>query len=228
MRVRVVAPSGSSVATIIWLHGLGQSPDIMVRVARRMGLVGRGVRGVFPAAPERMAGRLREEPVAAWFDQNVFDLRRMDLGSALAMEMELRSLVAKEAELAGHDRVLIAGFSQGAAAGLMLGMRCTEQISGMMLYASYLPDELESLLSTSRKLPTHVPVWLGHGVHDFVIPSRAGEHVRDALVAWGYQVTWQSYRCGHESFGRVRYGVRPFLEDAVGLKLRRDGLEGSL
>jgi phospholipase/carboxylesterase len=226
MRVEVRAPAGNSVATIIWLHGLGQEPRDMMRVARRMRLLGLGVRGVFPAAPATMTKRFTSEPVRAWFEQDTFDLHKMSLRSALATEEQLRSLVADEIALAGHNRVIIAGFSQGAAVGLMLGMRYAGEISGLMLYAPYLPDELETLLAATRRLPTSVPVWLGHGVHDYVIPYRVGEHVRDTLAAWGYPVTWQAYRAGHEAFGRVHYGAYPFLDDAVELKPRRTELKG--
>ncbi len=227
MRVEVRAPAENSVATIIWLHGLGQEPGVMIDVARRMRLLGLGVRGVFPAAPASMTKRFTSEPVTAWFEQDTYDLRKMSLRSALATEEELQSLVADEIALAGHHRVIIAGFSQGAALGLMLGMRYAGEISGLMLYASYLPDELETLLADTRRLPTRVPVWLGHGAHDYVLPYRVGEHVRDTLAAWGYPVTWQLYRAGHEAFGGVRYGVRPFLDDAVEFKPRRALLKGS-
>jgi phospholipase/carboxylesterase len=228
MRVEVLAPSGSSVATIIWLHGMGQEPETMMSVAHRMGLVGRGVRGVFPAAPRRGTARIRKEPVRAWFRQNVYALHKMDLRDALDVEKELRSLVASEIELAGHHRVIIAGFSQGAVAGLMLGMRYPAAIAGLMLYGCYLPGDLESLLAADRSLDPQARVWLGHGSDDYVIPLRVGEHVRDTLAAWGYPVCWQPYRTGHEAFGKVRDEAEDFLDDAVDLNRRRVQVEGLL
>jgi phospholipase/carboxylesterase len=228
MRAEVLAPSGNSVATIIWLHGMGQEPETMMSVAHRMGLVGRGVRGVFPAAPLRKTARIRKEPVRAWFRQDVYALHKMDLRDALEAEEGLRSLVAAEIELAGHHRVIIAGFSQGAVAGLMLGMRYPGLIAGLMLYGCYLPGDLESLLAAGRSLNPRVGVWLGHGTDDYVIPFRVGERVRDTLAAWGYPVCWQPYRTGHEAFGKVRDEAEDFLDGAVDLNSRRVQLEGLL
>lgn len=219
VRVEVLNPSRSPIATIIWLHGKGQGPDVLMEVARRFDLPDAGVRGVFPAAPERMVGRVRSDPVTAWFEQSVFAIHNFDLLGALAMEAQLRSLVAEEIERAGPNRVLLAGFSQGAVASLMLGLRYTRRISGMMLYASYMPDQLESLLAVTRTLPTDVPIWLGHGARDWIVPSRAGRRVRDTLVEWGYPVTWYRYQGGHEPFEAARNNLHFFLNNTVGLKL---------
>lgn len=190
----------------------------MVSAARRMGLLGGGLRGVFPAAPERATRRFSEKPVTAWFEQDIYHLHKVNVRSALTTEEQLRSVVADEIELADHRRVIIAGFSQGAVAGLMLGARYPGMIAGLVLYACYLPAEIESLLAATRRLPSRIPVWLGHGTRDHVIPYRTGQRVRDTLASWGYPVTWQSYRTGHDAFGCVRYGVRDFLSNAVGLK----------
>src|SRR5215469_12427048 len=220
MRTEVLAPSANSVATIIWLHGMGQEPEVMMDVAHRMGLVGHGVRNVFPAAPRRMTARTKKGPVRAWFQQDIFALHSIDIHGALDMEEELRSLVAHETQLAGHQRVIIAGFSQGAVAALMLGLRYPGTIAGLLLYACYLPGELESLLVTHRGPDVQVPVWLGHGTHDYVIPISAGERLRDTLAAWGHPVSWQPYQARHEAFAEVRDEAESFLHGALGLSMR--------
>jgi phospholipase/carboxylesterase len=221
MRAEILAPSENSVATIIWLHGMGQEPEVMMSVARRLGLAGRGVRGVFPVAPACMTSLITRQPVRAWFQQSVYNLHTLDVRGALDTEAELRSLVARETELAGHDRVIIAGFSQGAVAALMLGLRYPGAIAGVLLYGCYLPSQVESLLAAERRLPAATPVWLGHGTDDYVIPVREGERVRDTLAAWGYPVSWQPYRAGHEAFAEVGDEAEGFLDGVVDLSRRR-------
>jgi phospholipase/carboxylesterase len=221
MRAEILGPSENSVATIIWLHGMGQEPEVMMSVAGRLGLAGRGVRSVFPAAPACMTSLMTRQPVRAWFQQSVYNLHTLDVGGALDMEAKLQSLVAREMELAGHHRVIIAGFSQGALAGLMLGLRYPAEIAGLLLYGCYLPSQLESLLATDRRLPAATPVWLGHGTDDYVIPLSEGERLRDMLAGWGYPVNWQPFQAGHEAFAAVSGEAEAFLDGAVDLSRRR-------
>lgn len=205
------------IGTVIWLHGLGQSPDTMMAVAQRINPTRLTIRGVFPAAPRRRIGRVTKEPVTAWYDQNVYRYQRMDLVSALATETELRAVLDTELGRAIRGKVVVAGFSQGAALSLMLGLR-DPRVAGIMVYAPYLPEELEDLLAATRTLPKDVPIWVGHGAEDLVVPVESGVYVRNRLREWGYPVTWQPYHGGHDAFGGVGVGVLAFLLRTVGMR----------
>lgn len=205
------------IGTVVWLHGLGESPDSMMAVAQRMNPTRLTIRGVFPAAPLRPIGRVGRKLVTGWYEQSVYRYQHMDLDSALDTESWLRPIVDREVESAANGKVVVAGFSQGAAMALMLALR-SPRVAGVMLYAGHMPVEMEELLTTTRSLPAGVPVWIGHGVEDLIVPIESGVHVRNKLTEWGYPVTWQPYHGEHEAFGGVTLSVLAFLRHTVGMQ----------
>ncbi|SDT60920.1 phospholipase/carboxylesterase [Streptomyces sp. TLI_053] len=218
--VEVVEPVGRHRATVLWLHGLGQGPESLVEVADRLELDRAGIRGVFPQAPLRPIGRVSGDPVRAWFEQDVFALENpgpASLPGVLAIERRLRAVLDEETARVGPGRTVVAGFSQGALMALVLALRYPQRLAGLALYAPFLPDEAVPLLASRRSaVAVDLPVWIGHGAFDWIIPEQSGAKVRDVLADWGHPVGWQRYRAGHEAFGGVKRALPDFLERVLG------------
>ncbi|WP_370947282.1 alpha/beta hydrolase [Amycolatopsis sp. cg5] len=210
MDIELLEPEGAHTATIIWLHGIGQDNDALLPIAEKLGLARAGVRGVFPRAPERLRSKTKNIPVRAWFDQNIYNLGDADLDTLAAAESQLRQLVAAEAEQVGADRVLLAGFSQGAAMALLTALRYPERLAGALLYAPYLVTGTR-LTSTLAPSNAGLPVWIGHGRDDLVIPVQIGGRAREILRMQGYPVEWHWYPAGHVPFEGALDDVRAFL-----------------
>ncbi|WP_105970777.1 alpha/beta hydrolase [Streptomyces geranii] len=215
----VIDPPGRPEATVIWLHGMGQDSGTLAPVAHRTGLTrpGSRVRHVFPRAPRQSPGLAGGVPARAWFRQRVFSLKHADLPTLLATEQALHRLVSTESALTGPKRVLLAGFSQGASMALITALRHPERLGGLMLYDPFLTGEL-ALAETRSPANSDLPVWIGQGRFDWVVPLAIGESVRDLLNSWEQPLSWHvyyDYPNNHEPFSGAAADLRAFFDDVV-------------
>jgi phospholipase/carboxylesterase len=210
----MLAPEGEPTASVIWLHGLGQDSHALMPVARQLGLPQQKVRSVFPRAPGQSAGMIKGRPARAWFDQKISALDRADLETLLATEAWLQAIVAAECASVGAGRVLIAGFSQGAAMALITGLRYPERLGGLVLYAPFMITKAR-LFEKRSPSNADMPVWIGHGRRDSVVPMFMAERVRNMLLRRGHTVSWHKYPAAHEAFGGAMADLRVFLDDVL-------------
>jgi phospholipase/carboxylesterase len=95
-----------------------------------------------------------------------------------------------------HERTILGGFSQGAvmsyAAALGAGR---PRPAGVLALSGFIPtvEGFEIDLAGCEGLP----VAIGHGTHDPVIPVSFGHEARDRLVAAGADVTWRESPITH-------------------------------
>jgi phospholipase/carboxylesterase len=93
--------------------------------------------------------------------------------------------------------VILAGFSQGGAIVLAGGVRHASKLAGVIALSTYLP--LDGLTATERNpVNEKMPIFMGHGGFDPVVPQMLGQLSRDALVTLGYDVEWHSYPMAHQ------------------------------
>ncbi|MFD6553630.1 alpha/beta hydrolase, partial [Streptomyces sp. NPDC058398] len=209
--------------TVVWLHGIGQAPGDLMAVTQRFRLAEAGVRGVFPRAPVAAPSLLSGLAVPCWFPQNLLALDRLDVEGLLAAHRPLAKLLEAEAERIDAGRIVLAGFSQGATVALTMALTYPRRLAGVALYAPFMPPDLPALLPTGRPSPANsgLPVWIGHGARDWVVPERSGAGLRDLLTGWGHPVTWQRYPGGHEPFAGVRASQPGYVRDVLKFKLPR-------
>ena len=196
--------------SVIWLHGIGQDPEDVRAVAHRLAPPEAGVRGVFPRAPATVLSPLTGRAASTWFIMNLHTLQA-DQPSLVAAERRLRPLIDAEVERFGAQRVALAGFSQGGVMALYSGLRYRLPLAGIAVYAAFplnnvgISDSLS--LSTSK-----VPIWMGHGADDWVIPYDNGEELKQLLTDRGHPVAWHRYQGGHETFGGVCSELAEFFQ----------------
>ncbi len=212
LEVEIDVPDGDPVGSIIWLHGLGQDASVMKGVFEASGLAGAGVRSVYVSAPYRMIGMVRPAPVRAWFMQKVTRLDEGDVATLNDAESMLREIVESESAAVGAGRVVIAGFSQGAAMATSLALHHPERLACLALYAPFIVRE-DLTDATRSNANAHLPIWIGHGRRDWTVPIKMGRAVRNILVGWGHPVTWRSYPGIHEPFPDAGPDLRRFLAE---------------
>jgi phospholipase/carboxylesterase len=184
--------------SVIWLHGLGADGNDFVPIVQELSLPPLGIRFVFPHAPMRPVTINGGFVMRAWYDIAYQDLVMKEDEPGLRQSQEMiEALIAKE-ETRGvpMSRVVIAGFSQGGVIALQTGLRQPERLAGVMSLSAYLPlkQKVEKERNTANK---EVPIFLGHGVADTMVPLSLGIASRDQLLKLGYDVDWHQYPMPH-------------------------------
>lgn len=187
------------VATIIIIHGLGADGRDFLPIAEQLDLSSVGpVRYLFPSAPSMAVTINGGFVMPAWYDILGVDLaRREDEAGLRHSQAAIEALIEHEKSrgMPAH-RIVVAGFSQGCAMALMVGLRHRERLAGIVGMSGYLP--LASLTAAERSAASQpVPVFLAHGSRDGVVALPRATASRDALTALGYEVEWHEYLMEH-------------------------------
>lgn len=105
------------------------------------------------------------------------------------------------------SRTVLAGFSQGAAMALDVGLSLP--LAGLIALSGYL-HPLQHLPKSDL-----LPVLLVHGRQDQVVPLRAAHEARDILTRVGATVQYHEFDMGHEIQPPVLGLIRDFIQAVV-------------
>ncbi len=184
--------------SVIWLHGLGADGNDFVPIVEELSLPPLGIRFVFPHAPMRPVTINGGFVMRAWYDIAVQDLAMKEDEPGLRQSQAMiEELIAKE-ESRGvpMSRIVIAGFSQGGVISLQTALRQPKPLAGVMSLSAYLP--LKAKFENERNAANRsLPMFLGHGIADNVVPLALGIATRDQLLKLGYDVDWHQYPMPH-------------------------------
>lgn len=184
---------------VIWLHGLGADghdfEPIVPELVRRHWPA---LRFVFPHAPVRpitVNGGMR---MRAWYDiAGMAIAQKQDEVGIRGSIAAVDRLIAIQGERGiPPERIILAGFSQGGAVTLAGGLRRDAPLLGLVGLSTYLPLH-DRLPAEAVAASLSVPVFMGHGSIDPVVPESLGQMSRDWLRALGCQVEWRSYPMPH-------------------------------
>lgn len=201
-------PAVPATAAVIWLHGLGADGSDFAPVVPHLGLD--DVRFVFPHAPAMPVTVNGGYVMPSWYDIRTLDRvpDREDADHVRISADRVRALIAREvARGVPEERVVLAGFSQGAALALYTGLRHPRPLAGLICLSGYLvvEDTLEREASDAGRGAT---VLFGHGTEDDVVIVAAGRLAHDRVRALGASTEWHDWPMGHgvspEEIGVVR------------------------
>ena len=187
------------VATILIMHGLGADGRDFVPIAEQLNLSKVGpVRYLFPNAPTIPVTINGGHVMPAWYDILAADLvKREDEAGLRQSQLQIEQLIANEkARGIPADRIVVAGFSQGCAMSLMVGLRHSETLAAIVCMSGYLPLAA-STASENSAASLKTPVFMAHGTRDGVVVLPRATASRDVLVAMGYAVEWHEYPMEH-------------------------------
>jgi phospholipase/carboxylesterase len=200
-----IEPTRPHTATVVWLHGLGASGHDFEPIAPMLRMP--WVRFVFPHAPEREVTINAGYVMPSWYDIRHlrFDsapsrppqadgLGREDEAQLAESAAAVRALLAREEARVPAGRIVLAGFSQGAALALHVGRTYPRRLAGILALSGYLvmpktPDDPAN---------ADTPMLLLHGTQDDVVPVRAGRASYDALATPTRPIAWSEYAMAHE------------------------------
>lgn len=186
-------------ASVIFLHGLGADASDLLPVVAGLGL-GRehAIRFVLPNAPERAVTINGGMVMPAWYDILDQDIAaRPDEPGIRASALRLVRLIDRECERGiAAGRIVVAGFSQGGAIALVTGLRYPRRLAGLVALSSYLPLA-GSLAREATEVNRGVPIFMGHGTFDPVVPFSHGSRACRLLEKMGYAAEFCGYRMEH-------------------------------
>ncbi|HMH78097.1 MAG TPA: alpha/beta fold hydrolase, partial [Candidatus Udaeobacter sp.] len=186
-------------AAVVWMHGLGADghdfepivPELRLPATTR-------IRFVFPHAPLRPVTINQGHVMRAWYDVRALaGVRREDEAGVRQSARQIEALLARERQRGiAPRRIVIAGFSQGGAMALHVGLRYADRLAGLLALSCYLP--LSNTLPTEASPANRdVPIFWAHGLHDPMIPQAMAEQGRAQLGELGYQIDWHQYPIPH-------------------------------
>jgi len=205
--------SATPIASVIWLHGLGADGNDFVPIVERFTSLQDKVRFVFPHAPVRAVTVNGGMRMRAWYDIAGLDLaRNEDFAGIQESEQLIRLLIEREQGLGiAADRIVLAGFSQGGAMAMQVGLRFPERLAGIIALSSYLPLP-DKFVAERHAVNQSTPVLMAHGLFDPVVPLILGQTSRERLEGLGYKVEWHSYPMAHSVVPEEIEEIYQFLE----------------
>ncbi len=194
-----INPESPAIGSIIWLHGLGADGNDFAPIVRELNVAERlPLRFVFPHAPMRAVTINSGYVMRAWYDIVSMNIdSHADQAGIDESVYQLKQLIENEINLGiPSEKIILAGFSQGAVIALTTGLTFSEKLGGLLALSGYLPNAEQTLqiLAPANK---NIPIFLGHGTDDNVVPFSLGEKVYSALKHHKQPVSWHSYAMSH-------------------------------
>jgi phospholipase/carboxylesterase len=207
MVLRAIAKDTDEAADklLIGLHGWGANAEDLATLADYLPL--RGFKMLFPDAPfphpHAPGGRMWYGfPMGYDFQSDHDFAQQADLQESRALLRQWLGQVAEETGIP-PERTAIAGFSQGGAMTLDVGL------------AVAAGGGVDSQWLSAQSADPHAdlgPVLMVHGRQDPVVPIARAHQSRDVLKSQAVDLTYQEYDMGHEISPLVLREIRLFCE----------------
>jgi phospholipase/carboxylesterase len=204
-------------AAVIWLHGLGADGNDFAPIIPELHLDGcPAIRFIFPSAPSMPVTVNGGYVMPAWYDilgRNLTD--QEDANGIHRSAIAITELIEREAArgIAYQDMVL-AGFSQGCAMALQVGLRFPYKLAGIMALSGYLPLA-STLLTEKHSANSHTPIFMAHGLYDPVVVPERAQASYACLEKLGYLVDWNEYPMEHSVNHEELMDISRFLQKVL-------------
>jgi phospholipase/carboxylesterase len=186
-------------ASVIWLHGLGADGHDFEPIVPELRLPpALPLRFLFPHAPHRPVTINNGYVMRAWYDIRTAEfVQREDEAGIRESARMVGELIEQERRRGmPPQRIVLAGFSQGGAIALHVGVRYPERLAGIVALSTYLPLTAGFTAEAHASNQT-VPIFMAHGTEDPIIPLERGRLSADLLKKSGSDLLWRTYEMGH-------------------------------
>lgn len=209
-------------AAVIFLHGLGDAGASWSWMARRYGkaLGGNATSFAFPDAPLSAVTLAPGSLMPSWFDLDDLPVTAAtpdDLDGLTASTARIHRMIDEEVARGTHPlRIVLGGFSQGAALSLYAGLRYAQPLGGIILLSGWTAAKAEMPGCMSPAVAAAKPrVYAAHGVRDDKVLYELGKGTVDLLKANGFDVTWRPFEGYHELAEDSVGDMAAFLRDVL-------------
>ncbi len=209
-----IAPTSTHQYSVIWLHGLGADGHDFEGIVPSLNLKSEAnTHFIFPNAPVQSVTINNHMKMRAWFDilETSLEKHTVDIAGIYRSADLITPLIQKEIELGiPPENIMLAGFSQGGAIALHVGLRFPKKLAGVIALSTYLPtiDQLRSEGSVAGKA---IPIFMAHGILDAVIAVEAGKTTFNTLTTLGYNIEWHDYLMEHSVCNEEIFHMSAFM-----------------
>ncbi|KAJ1851030.1 hypothetical protein LPJ73_003188 [Coemansia sp. RSA 2703] len=214
----VVKARQAHTATLIFIHGLGDSGYGWKPVAEVLSRQLPHVKFVLPNAPEQPVTLNAGFRMPSWYDIRSLNKLANDEDEAGMNSSMVKINQVIQAELdqgIPANRIVLGGFSQGGAMTLFTGLQTEYRLGGLVVLSGYLPMR-ERLLSRATEASKKIPIFQAHGTADEVVKYQYGQMTQEALKKSGYIVEFNEYEnMGHQSCSEELNDLKEFLEKQI-------------
>jgi phospholipase/carboxylesterase len=205
-------------AAVIWLHGLGADGNDFVPIVPELDLAScPSIRFIFPSAPSLPVTVNGGYVMPAWYDiigRNLVD--QEDAPGILKSASSIVQLIEHEAARGiAYENIVLAGFSQGCAMALQVGLRFPHKLAGIMALSGYLPLAL-TLAIERHSANQNTPIFMAHGEYDAVVSPERAQASCALLEKMGYSVNWNEYPMEHSVNREELADISRFLQQVLG------------
>ncbi|KAI8637732.1 putative acyl-protein thioesterase-1 [Parasitella parasitica] len=194
----VIEPTAAHTATVIWLHGLGDSGVGWLFLVEELGPKFPYIKWILPNAPLKTITSFGEGAlVNAWFSINSFEkkahLEKIDEDGMLESVRQIDQLIHSETNLGlSSQRIVLGGFSQGCVISLLTAVSTSHQLAGVVACSGWLAlgEKLDTFGSEMNK---QIPILICHGEDDSVVAYRFGKATAKYLAKKGYMIQFKNY-----------------------------------
>eukprot|EP01083_Nonionella_stella_P032290 88376_1 len=195
----VIDASEKHTATVIWMHGLGDTGkgwySYMLSFSKSLPYI----KFILPTAPKRPITCSNGYVMNGWYDIASLQNRQLNTYDGKDDSMQyIHSLIDIEintSKISSH-RIVIGGFSQGAALSVYSGLLCPHPLAGIICCSGYLLDFKMNNNSMSKLNNRKTMVCMYHAKKDDVVPTAHAKKSYAHLNKNGCNIEWNEYNIG--------------------------------
>uniref|UniRef100_A0A9J2PAV4 palmitoyl-protein hydrolase n=2 Tax=Ascaris TaxID=6251 RepID=A0A9J2PAV4_ASCLU len=188
----VVPAKGKHTATIIFLHGLGDTGHGWSSVFADEIPIDH-VKSICPTAPIIPVTLNMGMRMPAWFDLYGLTPDTQEDEDGIEQSAKIIHSMIDEEVRSGTpaDRIIIGGFSMGGALALYAGLTYDKPLAGILGLSSFLVQR--SKVPGNHTANSNTPILMGHGGADFMVPIAFGEMTAAFLKKFNPNVLMKTY-----------------------------------
>ena len=212
--------AGTGPLPFVLLHGYGSSADEWRPFTYTIRLPD-GRRFVLPEAPQTTAPPDGPRGGRGWWRLDLDAYRRRSDGlpdlsqqappGLTVSNQRIRALLDELAARGGYarERLILAGYSQGAMIAADIAFTTDEPIEAMVLLSPTFVNERRWREGMPRR--RGLKVFVSHGRQDAILPFDVADRLQQAMRDAGLRVTWVPFDGGHELPAEVVTALNSFL-----------------
>jgi len=176
-----IPASAQRTATVIFLHGLGQTNVAWYGMIQWMAAQLPNVEWILPQAPTKPVSLYAGQHRPSWFDICTLPPGSHEWDEAAIMSSVSCVETWIQAEIyrgADPHRIVLMGFSQGAALSLLVALTTLHELGGVVSLAGWIPHQGRQQIVHTEP---YLPIFWGHGKSDGEIPTYYSEEAKAFL-----------------------------------------------